>query len=74
MRRGGVILTLLALVTAAGCKDEPSFDERYEAAEKRLEKKAAAIDRELEKGLVGTPPEKAEASDEPTPQEAAPPT
>ncbi|MEJ6011563.1 hypothetical protein [Novosphingobium aquae] len=35
------------LLALAGCKQEPSFDERFDAAQKTLEAKAKAIDQEL---------------------------
>lgn len=38
---------LIGLLVLAGCRREPSFDERYKAAQQRLDAKAAAIDREL---------------------------
>ena len=41
----GVIL--LALLAVAGCSEEPSFDERYDSAEKQIRTKAAQIDRDL---------------------------
>jgi outer membrane murein-binding lipoprotein Lpp len=36
-----------ALLLLAGCKQEAGFDERYKAAEQKLDAKAAAIDRDL---------------------------
>ncbi|WP_394269640.1 hypothetical protein [Qipengyuania sp.] len=54
MARSLPIIALAALALA-GCKDEPSFDERYEAAEEKLEEQAAGIDRDLAKGLADTP-------------------
>jgi hypothetical protein len=39
-------LAALALLLLAACH-KPSFDERYEDAEKAVHEKAAAIDREL---------------------------
>ncbi len=44
MRRAGAFALLLA-VTA--CKQEPTFDERFDATQKSLEAKAKAIDQEL---------------------------
>jgi hypothetical protein len=44
MRLGCAITVLLAL---SGCKQEPTFDERFDAAQKKLEAKAKAIDQEL---------------------------
>ena len=43
--RGVMILAALAL---GGCQSEPSFDERYEAAQETIEAKAKALDAELE--------------------------
>lgn len=40
------VLAALALLLLAACH-RPSFDERYEDAEKAVHEKAAAIDREL---------------------------
>ncbi len=44
MRLACAFAVLLAL---AGCKQEPSFDERFDAAQKKLEAKTKAIDAEL---------------------------
>ena len=44
--RVGVAVLCLAL---AACSSEPTFDERYEAAEERITEKANEIDAELEK-------------------------
>ncbi|MDE2435143.1 MAG: hypothetical protein KGM49_02675 [Sphingomonadales bacterium] len=44
MRRAAIIL---GLVLIAGCRREPSFDERYKAAQQRIDAKSAAIDKEL---------------------------
>jgi hypothetical protein len=43
MRRALAIVALLL----AGCRGEPSFDERYASAEKNIREKAADIDAEL---------------------------
>lgn len=40
------IVALLVLILLAGCKQQ-SFDERYNAAQKKLEAKSAAIDKDL---------------------------
>lgn len=42
-----LILGCAVLLALAGCKAEPSFDERFQAAEKRINAKAQAIDQEL---------------------------
>jgi hypothetical protein len=42
-----LVLVCALLLGLAGCKAEPSFDERYEAAKKTLDAKAKAIDSEL---------------------------
>lgn len=46
--RAVAILTML--LATAGCNQEPSFDERYSAANKKITERAHEIDREL-----GTP-------------------
>ena len=43
--RVGVAVLCLAL---AACSSEPTFDERYEAAEERITEKANELDAELE--------------------------
>ena len=43
MRRSGMIMCLALL----GCSQQPTFDERYEEAEKAIRDKAAAIDEEI---------------------------
>ena len=42
--RGMAILIVLGL---AACKNEPTFDKRYETAQERIEDKAKEIDQEL---------------------------
>ncbi|MFM6933062.1 MAG: hypothetical protein ACKOUT_12555 [Novosphingobium sp.] len=42
-----LILICAALLALAGCKAEPTFDERYDAAQKALDAKSKAIDGEL---------------------------
>jgi hypothetical protein len=37
----------LALVLLVACRQEPTFDERYDAAEKELQDRATEIDAEL---------------------------
>jgi len=44
MRRAVMVAALLVL---AGCKREPSFDDRYNATANEIEQRAARIDREL---------------------------
>lgn len=39
-------VVLIALL-AAGCRQEPSFDERYAQTQRKLEAKASTIDAEL---------------------------
>lgn len=46
MIRRAIPLFTLALLLAA-CQREPGFDERYAATQKKLEAKAAEIDRQL---------------------------
>ena len=43
--RGAVIIAALAL---GACESEPSFDERYDSAQQKIEAKAKALDAELE--------------------------
>jgi hypothetical protein len=45
MRKGSAVLLMAG--AALACRSEPDFDERYEAAEQRIERKAQSIDREL---------------------------
>lgn len=41
-----------AALLLAGCNSEPDFDERYADAEKRIQDKAAAMDRDLSRAAV----------------------
>lgn len=41
------VLTALAFTLLACCRQEPDFDERYTAAQQRIEAKAGAIEDEL---------------------------
>ena len=41
-------LVLAALLLLPACSNEPSFDERYDKAEKQIRAKAADIDRQLQ--------------------------
>lgn len=50
MRTG--LLLLAAAVALSGCKREPDFEERYEAANSRIVKTARDIDAQVS----GTPP------------------
>lgn len=43
-----VLLALLLLTAVPACRDEPSFDERYDAAQKKISASAERIDRDLE--------------------------
>jgi len=43
-------LSIIALLLLFACKAEPDFDERYEAAEKKIRETADEIDAELESG------------------------
>lgn len=47
MRRMAPIVIAL-LVGTAGCRDEPTFDERYDAAQNKITTSAKRIDRDLE--------------------------
>lgn len=42
-----LVCAFAVLLAVAGCKQEPSFDERFDAAQKTLEAKTKAIDQEL---------------------------
>lgn len=42
-----LVCALAVLLALAGCKRQPSFDERFDAAQKKLEAKTRAIDQEL---------------------------
>ena len=69
MRAGAAVLTLVAL---AACQQEPTFDERYDTAQDKIEGMARDIDGELKASL---PPEEAPDADpardeaQPTPAE-----
>ncbi len=41
------LAAFVALACLAACREEPTFEERYEAAGKRINTKAAEMDREL---------------------------
>lgn len=43
-----ILLSLPLLSLAWGCKDEPTFEERYDAAERKIRVTAEEIDRDLE--------------------------
>jgi hypothetical protein len=62
MRRAAI----LALLLLAACK--PSFDDRYDKAEKDIRAQASADDSELAKQQAAAPP----ASDTPTPTPSTP--
>lgn len=47
------VVPLMAVVCLASCNSEPSFDERFEEAEKSIREKAAEIDAELDKRKAG---------------------
>lgn len=47
MRPAAIVAVLAAFAVLAGCRQEPEFDERFEAAEKRIDAEAAALEREL---------------------------
>jgi hypothetical protein len=53
--RGSAIL-LVALAALAACKREPTFDERYQAAQAKIHASAAAIDAELEANAAAEAP------------------
>ena len=43
------LLILLPVLGLGACKDEPSFDERYQETGQQIGQKAGEIDQELEK-------------------------
>lgn len=49
MRGLAALVVLLAVVPTGGCRNEPDFDERYEATEQKIREMANEIDTELEK-------------------------
>lgn len=53
-----VAVGLMFLSALPACRDEPSFDERYEAAQKKIRVTADRIDRDLEAAptAAGSPP------------------
>lgn len=52
---GGVLVPVLALAALlGGCKREPDFEERYDAANKTIVDKAKAIDAQI--AGTGVPP------------------
>lgn len=57
MRRFVAVGLMLSAALSA-CRDEPSFDERYNAAQKKISVSADRIDRDLEAAptAAGTPP------------------
>ena len=65
MRGALVGLACLALGLSA-CGQEPSFDERYDTAQKKIEGMVDDIDQDLERGAVAAQPsDKATGDDEP---------
>ena len=59
-----VAASLALLAALGGCRNEPDFDERFEKAQKDIEKTAREIERDLEKARK----EAAEASPSPAPE------
>jgi|TARA_B100000678_G_C18169779_1_gene486695 hypothetical protein len=60
--RGSAVICLLCL---AACRNEPSFDERYEAAQERIEDTADGIDQELDPPQIGREANESRPSDSP---------
>ncbi|WP_159975668.1 MULTISPECIES: hypothetical protein [unclassified Novosphingobium] len=57
-----VLISVLALAALlGGCKREPDFEERYDAANKTIVDKAKAIDAQI--AGTGVPPAEAEQDD-----------
>ena len=42
-------LTLVAVLSMAACREEPDFDQRFDAAQQEIRERAEAIDRDLAK-------------------------
>lgn len=51
--RGAIILVVLAV---AACRQEPSFDERYESAQQSIAQKAEELDAEFREGASADEP------------------
>ncbi|WP_375291042.1 hypothetical protein [Qipengyuania sp.] len=65
MRGALVALACLAFGLSA-CRQEPSFDERYDTAQKKIEGMVDDIDQDLERGAVAAQPgDNATGDDEP---------
>lgn len=60
MRLAGVMLLALLLT---GCKREPSFDERFDAAQEKIGKAAQAIDAEISASEAAVPDATADATE-----------
>ena len=60
---GGIALTALSLLSGllSGCKREPSFEERYTAANQEIVKRAKVIDTQVVSTAAPVMDEKAEA-------------
>ncbi|MPS69203.1 MAG: hypothetical protein E2586_11965 [Novosphingobium sp.] len=58
-------LLLVAILALSACHREPSFDERYETASKKIGETAKDIDAQITG--TGTPPGEAGASPRPVP-------
>lgn len=43
-----ITISMALLVGATGCRDEPTFDERYDAAQEKVSASAERIDRDLD--------------------------
>lgn len=56
MRRAALALPVL-LATIAACQEEPSFDERYEAAQVKIRETAQGIDSDLAKAAAARGPD-----------------
>ncbi|MCJ2181841.1 hypothetical protein MTR62_03840 [Novosphingobium sp. 1949] len=66
-RRDYALIVALGLVAGLGaCQRKPDFDERYQAASKRIEDSARAIDAQ-----ISAAPPSGEPTDAPTPSSSA---
>lgn len=52
--RAGLIVTLALAALLSGCKREPTFEERYKAANKTIVDRAKQIDAQI--AATGSPP------------------
>lgn len=56
MARQGLVLLLVATIGVAACRQEPTFDERFDAAQEEVEETVRSIDRDLETDTAAQTP------------------